>query len=116
MAYFYCDFRNEDKQNYHNLLLSILSQLCAQSNLCCDIISRVYATHGNGTRKPGDDALTDCLNKMLSLPDQGPVYLIVDALDECPDNSGLPVQLQEKKSSVLSRISLACTSQIYTCV
>ena len=27
---------------------------------------------------------------MVSLPDQEPVYLIIDALDECPDTSGLP--------------------------
>ena len=27
---------------------------------------------------------------MLKLQDQQPVYLIVDALDECPDTSGLP--------------------------
>ena len=27
---------------------------------------------------------------MITLPDQPPVYLIVDALDECPDTSGLP--------------------------
>jgi hypothetical protein len=27
---------------------------------------------------------------MITLPDQQPVYLIIDALDECPDTSGLP--------------------------
>jgi len=26
---------------------------------------------------------------MLSLPDQGPVYIIMDALDECPNTPGL---------------------------
>ncbi len=115
MAYFYCDFRDEDKQNYRNLLLSILSQLCARSNLCCDIVSRVYATHGNGTRKPSDDALADCLNKMLSLPDQGPVYLIVDALDECPDNSGLPTSREEILGLVEDLVDLHL-SNLHVCV
>jgi len=27
---------------------------------------------------------------MLTLPDQGPVYLILDALDECPNTSEIP--------------------------
>jgi hypothetical protein len=32
---------------------------------------------------------------MLSLPTQGPVYLIIDALDECPHNSGMPTPREE---------------------
>src|SRR5579863_8486671 len=69
MSYFYCDFRDEDKQNCRNLLLSILSQLCAQSDPCCDILAHIYSAHDGGTRKPSDDTLTKCLTKMVSLPD-----------------------------------------------
>jgi hypothetical protein len=95
LAYFYCDFRDKDKQNCRNILLSILSQLCARSSSCCYAISGVYEAHGDGTQKPGDDTLIRCLNKMLSLPSQLPVYLIVDALDECPNSSGLPTAREE---------------------
>jgi hypothetical protein len=95
MAYFYCDFRNEDKQNCRSLVLSIISQLCAQSNLCCDALSRVYLAHDNGAQKPSDDTLAKCLTEMVSLPVQGPIYLIMDALDECPNNSGLPTPREE---------------------
>ena len=31
-----------------------------------------------------------CLKEMVTLPDQLPVYIIIDALDECPDSSGMP--------------------------
>ena len=95
MAYFYCDFRNEDKQNCRSLVLSIISQLCAQSNLCCDTLSRIYLAHKNGPQKPSDETLIKCLTEMVSLPIQGPVYLIVDALDECPNNSGLLTPREE---------------------
>ncbi|KAI0271192.1 hypothetical protein BGY98DRAFT_1179495, partial [Russula aff. rugulosa BPL654] len=61
MTYFYCDFRDEDKQNCRNLLLSIISQLCNQPNLCCDTHSRIFAEHGKGTQKPSDETLTKCL-------------------------------------------------------
>ena len=54
MAYFYCDFRNEDKQNCS----SIISQLCAQSNFCCNVLSRIYLTHDNSAQKPSDETLT----------------------------------------------------------
>ena len=95
MAYFYCDFRDEDKQDCHNLVLSIISQLCAQSNLCCDVLSLIYLAHNNGTQKPSDETLIECLTEMVSLPVQGPIYLIVDALDECPNDSGLPTPREE---------------------
>jgi hypothetical protein len=95
MAYFYCDFRDKDKQNCRGLLLSIISQLCTQSSLCCDILSRFYLAHDDGTRKPSDDALMQCLNEMLSLPSESPIYLIIDALDECPNNFGLPTPREE---------------------
>jgi hypothetical protein len=95
MAYFYCDFRDEDKQNCRSLVLSIISQLCAQSNLCCDTLSRVYLEHDKGAQKPSDETLAKCLAEMVSLPTQGPIYIIMDALDECPNNSGLPTPREE---------------------
>ena len=36
-----------------------------------------------------------CLNEMFALPDQGPVYIILDALDECPNTSGIPSPREE---------------------
>jgi NACHT domain len=95
MAYFYCDFRDEDKQNCRSLMLSIISQLCDQSNLCCDTHFRVYLAHNKGAQKPSDESLAKCLAEMVSLPVQGPIYIIVDALDECPNNSGLPTPREE---------------------
>ena len=106
MAYFYCDFRDEDKQNCRNLVLSVISQLCAQSNLCCDILSRVYLAHIKGERKPSDDTLTKCLKEMLSLPVQLPIYLIFDALDECPNHSGLPTPREEVLDLVRNLVGL----------
>jgi len=95
MAYFYCDFRDENKQNCRNLLLSILSQLWDQSNLCCDILARIYLAHDKGKRNPSDDTLAKCLTEVLSFTAQSPVYLIVDGVDECPNNSGMPTPREE---------------------
>ena len=106
MAYFYCDFRDEDKQNCRSLVLSIISQLCAQSDLCCDTLSRVYLAHDKGTQKPSDKTLAKCLTEMVSLPVQGPIYLIVDALDECPNNSGLPTSREEALDLINNLVSL----------
>ncbi len=91
LAFFYFDFRDKDKkQDFRNFVTSLLVQLSAYSRPCCKIISHLYSTHGKGTRQPSDDALTDCLREMLSVASQQPIYIIVDALDECPNASGMP--------------------------
>ncbi|KAI0269599.1 hypothetical protein BGY98DRAFT_879076, partial [Russula aff. rugulosa BPL654] len=88
MAYFYFDFRNANKQSLRDLLPSLLTQLSARSSPRCDILSELYSVHDDGKNQPSDSALTKCLQDMLSLPDQRPIYLIMDALDESPITSG----------------------------
>ena len=115
MAYFYCDFRDEDKQNCRNLLLSILSQLWDQSDLCFDVLERLYLAHDKGKRKPSDGTLEKCLTEALSLMAQGPVYLIVDAIDECPNNSGMPT-LREEVLDLVKTLVVLNLSNLRICV
>jgi hypothetical protein len=89
LAFFYCDFREDPKKDRRGLLSSVLVQLCHQSNAYCDILSNLYLQHDKGSRQPSDSSLVQCLKDMTKLPRQAPVYLIVDALDECP-NRALP--------------------------
>jgi hypothetical protein len=95
MAYFYFDFKDVDKQRLHNLLPSLLIQFAAWSDPCCDILSRLYSAHGRGAQKPSDRAMVQCLKEMLALDAQGPTYIILDALDECPKTSTIPSPREE---------------------
>jgi hypothetical protein len=90
IGYFYFDFRDTDKQHWRDLVLSLLTQLSTYSDPCSNILSRLHSEYKNGTRQPSDDSLKHCLKQMLTLPDQGPIYLIIDALDECSNVSGIP--------------------------
>ncbi len=90
MAYFYFDFQDIKKRHWRDLVPSLLTQLSAQSGPCCDILSHLYSDHGNGAQQPDDDALKRCLIKMLDVQDDRPIYLVMDALDECSDTSGVP--------------------------
>jgi hypothetical protein len=90
MAYFYFDFRDASKQGLRDLVRSLLMQLSARSGPRCDILSDLYSAHDHGKNQPGDNILAECLKKMITLPDQGPIYLIIDALDESPNTSGIP--------------------------
>ena len=85
LAFFYCDFRDDEKKDLRGLLSSLIVQLCHQSDPYSDIVVKFYSEHDKGERHPSDDELARCLTDILKLPGHAPVYLIVDALDECPN-------------------------------
>ena len=89
VAFFYCDFREDQKKDLRGLLSSLVVQLCHQSDSYCDVLSNLYLDHHKGSRQPSDEELAKCLKEMLRLPRQAPVYIIIDALDECPIISSL---------------------------
>ena len=91
LAYFYFDFRDKvKKQDVRNFITSLLVQLSAYSSPCCKILFRFYSTHGYGTQRPSNGALINCLREILLVTTQQPTYIIVDALDEVPNSSGIP--------------------------
>ena len=90
MAYFYFDFRDANKQRLRDLLCSLLTQLSAHSAPHCDILSNLYSDYDEGKSQPSDSDLAKCLKEMLTLPNQHPTYLIIDALDESPNTPGIP--------------------------
>jgi hypothetical protein len=90
MAYFYFDFRDIDKQHWRDLVPSLLTQLSSRYGPRFDILSRLYTKHDDGAQQPNDGALKQCLVEMLTVRDDYPIYLIMDALDECPDTSEVP--------------------------
>ena len=95
LAYYYFDFRDVKKQDCYGLLSSLVSQLSAESDSCFNILSQLHSDHIRGTRKPDIDALKNCITDMLNLPGQAPTYIIIDAVDECPNLSGTPSAREE---------------------
>jgi hypothetical protein len=90
LAFFYCDFRENEKRDLRGLLSSVLVQLCYQSDSYCQVLSSFYSGHGGGLQDPSDDELTRCLKDILEVPGQAPIYLIVDGLDECSNKQDMP--------------------------
>jgi hypothetical protein len=105
LAYFYFDFRDEEKQNLRNAVVSLLIQLSAHSKPCCDLIYRLYSSYGKGTQQPSNGVLIDCLKEMLTATAQRPVFIIIDALDECPDD-GMPTEREEVLKLVKDLVGL----------
>ena len=90
VAYYYFDFKDAAKRDVRGLLTSLLLQLVDDSDPCWDLLSQLHKTCHDGSDQPSVATLVQCLNSMLDLPGQIPTYFVIDALDECPNNTGTP--------------------------
>ena len=115
MAYFFFDFRDTQKQHRRDLLSSLLFQLSARSDPCHHIFSRFYLNHNEGARQPSDDALAQCLTDMLKVEGQPATYIIIDALDESPNISGMPTD-REKVLQFLEDLVGSQLPNVHICV
>jgi len=115
LAVFYFDFRDTAKQNARSLLSSLLIQLSHQSDNFSQVLLSLYSTHRDGSQQPSTHALRECLKNMLKLPGQGDLYLIIDALDECPNFSGCPTPREQVLATIQDLIGLH-SSHVYFCI
>jgi hypothetical protein len=115
MAYFYFDFRDANKQGLRDLASSLLTQLSVRSGPRCDILLRLYSDHDEGKNQPSDSILAECLKDMLALPDHRPTYLIIDALDESLNTSGIPSPRERVLQLVKELVELHI-SNLHICV
>jgi hypothetical protein len=115
LAFFYCDFRDDDKKNLRGLLSSLLVQFCHSSDSYSAILSNFYSEHDKGSRHPSDNALIGCLKRILKRPGQAPVYIIIDALDECPNSFGMPSPREKVLKFVEELVDLHLTN-LHICI
>jgi len=106
LAFFYCDFKDDKKKDRRGLLSSLLVQLCHQSSSYATIISDFHLAYESGSRYPSDDALLQCFVKMLKLSGEAQVFIIIDALDELPNTTGMPTHRDEVLDLVEEFVSL----------
>ena len=115
IAYYYFDFRDVKKQDCYGLLSSLIFQLSTESESYFSILSQLYSDHRRGIEKPDIDALEKCITDILSLSGQTPTYIIVDAIDECPNLSGTPSAREEVLGVIEELVDLKL-SNVHLCV
>jgi len=90
MAFFFFDFKDTRKQDARALLSSVIVQLSQKSQSFYDILSNFYSVHQKGSQQPSIGVLTKCLEDMIEASGDIPIYLVLDAVDECPNTKGIP--------------------------
>ncbi|MCJ1244864.1 hypothetical protein MMC30_002065 [Trapelia coarctata] len=84
VAYFYFDFSDVLKQHPSDFLSSIIGQLSRRVSKLPEILRNLYKGCNNGNRKPTLRELSAVFVAFAELDDFADIYLVVDALDECP--------------------------------
>ena len=114
-TFHFFDFRDDEKQTRRGLLSSLLVQLCDQSGTCYDILCERFTAHREGSRQPSEGELSRCLKFVVNSLGRVPIYIIIDALDECPNTSGIP-SAREAVLSVVSDIHDLRLPNLHVCI
>ena len=89
VVYILCNYRAHADQNTISLLAAILKQLVQARPFIAEPIARLYDNYTNRRTRPSLEeifcALKSVLNHYLG------IYVVIDALDECPDKDGMLV-------------------------
>ena len=80
IAFFYFDFRDQNKQDSMGMLRALLLQLSGQLEECAQDLRQLYRAYDLGT--PPTEALIIYLQRMIKRFYH--VYIVLDALDESP--------------------------------
>ncbi|KAI9778477.1 MAG: hypothetical protein M1816_004032 [Peltula sp. TS41687] len=110
LAYIYCNYKEAAKQTPTNLIASLLQQLVAQtsSNNIYDLID-TYAKHTKQKTRPSLHEYSQLLRTTVDTFSR--VFIIIDALDECPESDDARHILLNKIKELKPKVCLLVTSR-----
>jgi hypothetical protein len=115
IAYYYFDYKDTSKRDIRGLLASLVFQLGSDSVRCWGVLHQLYAKFRDGDDQPSNAALANCLEDMLKLPGQLPIFIILDALDECPNDTETP-SAREQVLNFLEDLVGSQHANLFICV
>ncbi|KAL6898779.1 ankyrin repeat-containing domain protein [Trichoderma evansii] len=112
IIYYYFAFSDVQKQDRNGMLASLIKQICCQRPNVPDSVKNLGEYKKAGMR-PSTDELEKCL--ITATCGFSAVYIIIDALDECPELNEQREQLMETLHHILAaefdNLHLFCTSR-----
>jgi len=115
IGYYYFDYKDSSKRDIRGMLASVLLQLVDNSDSCWDVLYQLYFKCREGSEQPSHAALATCLENMLRLPGQLPIFVILDALDECPSTAETPSP-REKVLYFVEELIGSGHSNLFICI
>lgn len=109
LAYFFFDFNNSSKQSEENLLRSLLVQLAPYLENGPKILDDLFSSCNKRTSEPSKQTLLDALVRLSSSASE--IFVVVDALDECPSRDGLLESLRQIMELKRDNLHMIVTSR-----
>ncbi|KAL1613693.1 hypothetical protein SLS54_010390 [Diplodia seriata] len=112
--YFYFDFNDTSKQSLENAIRSLVCQLYCKARGVQRELDALYESCQKGYSQPSMETLCTTLQSMIR--QAGEVWIVLDALDECPNrtqksNEGLLSWLERLMASQQTNVHLLVTSR-----
>jgi hypothetical protein len=109
IACVYCNYKERDVQSPLNLLASIYAQLLMKRNAISDELRDLYDRHTHLGTRPTLRDISQILSTEIAL--NKAIYIIVDALDECPSNDGIRETFVSQLRVIASDVRLMVLSR-----
>ena len=109
VVYFYFDFNDVQKQNAELMLCSLVLQLARQVDDSYSRVNTFYSSHGGGTTQPSLSTLLEMMRRIME--QSPPVYIMLDALDECSHRDDLMRIIETVAGWGLQNMHLIVTSR-----
>ena len=107
-AYLYCTHAERDKQNIEEMIGSLIQQLLRQRPVPKDTL-KLYSSHEDFNTRPSLAELSAQLELLTSM--FSAVYIVVDALDECPESNNTRRSLIAQLRKLNPQVRLLFTSR-----
>ncbi len=101
VAFIYCNYKSDVDVTGAGVLASILKQLLLGQASMPDEITGMYRRHKNRGTDPTLEDISTAVLTVLAIYSR--TYIVIDALDECPDNRGARSQLTKTLRSLQTK-------------
>ncbi|KAJ7253943.1 ankyrin repeat-containing domain protein [Mycena rebaudengoi] len=111
-VFFYFDTNNSEQQTVTQLLCSLVTQLSIRSHPPDRRLDALWTSHNSGQKLLTDtELISDALLPLLEEYDQKPIFIVLDALDECSERPGLLRLIGRMLDAKLPNVHILVTSR-----
>jgi len=107
--YIYCNYKQQTEQSVRNLIASLLKQLIQDDFVAYENVKCVHGRHKKKETCPTLDELLSVLRSETARFSKA--FVVVDALDECPEGDGTRGRLLAALRTLTSSVNLLITSR-----